>query len=293
MPIALLFVDGLGIGERNPEKNPFAKFPSRFFNFFLNEPLPDLPFGGKVIPTAADMGVAGLPQSATGQTAIFCGIKSAQIVGHHISGFPTSTLRELLRAHSIFRKLRDAGKTAAFANALSQEYFDHRGERISATTRALLAGDFPWRNFDDLRDGRAVSHDLTNEFLRQMKMDAPIRTPAESAGILADIISQNDFTLFEFILTDMVGHNQEMAAAGKVIEKLDALLSVTLSRMDLQKTTILLTSDHGNFEDLSVKTHTMNPVPTMVWGKGQAIVLGRVTAIEDIAGAIFEICLAS
>ncbi len=291
MPVALLFIDGLGIGERDPEKNPFAKFPSRFFNFFLNEPLPDLPFGGKVIPAAADMGVAGLPQSATGQTAIFCGVKSAQIVGRHISGFPTPTLRSLLKEHSIFRKLRDAGKTATFANALSQEYFENRGERISATTRALLAGDYPWRTFEDLREGRAVSHDLTNEFLRQMKADAPIRTPEESAGILAEIINQNDFMLFEFILTDMIGHSQEMAAAENVVQRLDTLLSVMLNRLDLQATTVILTSDHGNFEDLSVKTHTMNPVPTMVWGKGRANVLARVTAIEDIAGAILESCL--
>jgi len=291
MSVALFFIDGLGIGERDPEKNPFAKFPSRFFNFFLSEPLPDLPFGGKIIPTAADMGVAGLPQSATGQTAIFCGVKSSQIVGRHISGFPTPTLRSLLKEHSIFRKLRDAGKTATFANALSREYFENRGERISATTRALLAGDYPWRTFEDLRDGRAVSHDLTNEFLRQMKVDAPLRTPEESAGILAEIMNQNNFTLFEFIFTDMVGHNQEMAAAEKIIQKLDTLLSVTLTRVDLQKVTIILTSDHGNFEDLSVKTHTMNQVPTMVWGKGQEIVLEQVKAIEDIAGAILQICI--
>lgn len=291
MPIALLFIDGLGLGERNPEKNPFAKFPSRFFNFFLNEPLPDLPFGGKVIPTAADMGVAGLPQSATGQTAIFCGVKSSQIVGRHISGFPTPTLRNLLKEHSIFRKLRDAGKTATFANALSREYFENRGERISATTRALLAGDYPWRTFEDLREGRAVSHDLTNEFLRQMKVDAPLRTPEESAGILSEIVHQNDFTLFEFILTDMIGHNQEMAAAEKIVRTLDTLLSVALNSLDLQTTTVILTSDHGNFEDLSVKTHTINPVPTIVWGKGQAIVLEHVKAIEDIAGAILRICI--
>jgi len=291
MPIALFFIDGLGIGARDPEKNPFAKFPSRFFNFFLNEPLPDLPFGGKIIPTSAGMGIPGLPQSATGQTAIFCGVKSAQIVGRHISGFPTPTLRSLLQEHSIFRKLHDAGQTATFANALSKEYFENRGERISATTRALLAGDYPWRTFEDLRDGRAVSHDLTNEFLRQMKVDAPLRTPDESAGILAEIIIQNDFTLFEFILTDMIGHNQEMAAAENIVQRLDTLLSVVLNRLDLQTTTIILTSDHGNFEDLSVKTHTMNPVPTMVWGKGQAIVLERVKAIEDIADAIQRICV--
>jgi 2,3-bisphosphoglycerate-independent phosphoglycerate mutase len=30
--------------------------------------------------------------------------------------------------------------------------------------------------------------------------------------------------------------------------------------------TIVLASDHGNSEDLRVKTHTVNPVPTLVIG---------------------------
>jgi hypothetical protein len=290
MPVAFLFIDGLGIGERDPGKNPFAKFPSRFFDFFLNEPLPELPVGGRVLPTAADMAVPGLPQSATGQTALFCGLPAAQITGQHISGFPTPTLRHLLNEHSLFRNLRAAGKSATFANALSHEYFQRRGERISATTRALLAGNFPWRGLDDLRAGRAVSHDLTNEFLRQMGADAPLRTVEESAGFLAEIIAEHDFTLFEFILTDMVGHSQDMAMAKHVIDKLDALLSVILSRLDLRRATIILSSDHGNFEDLATTTHTMNPVPTMVWGRGQSIVAAHVKKIEDLAGAILKIC---
>ncbi len=291
MSVAFLFIDGLGIGERDPEKNPFAKFPSRFFNFFLNEPLLELPLGGRVLPTAADMEVPGLPQSATGQTAIFCGLPAAQITGHHISGFPTPTLRRLLNEHSLFRKLRDTGRTATFANALSHEYFQRRGERISATTRALLAGNFPWRGLDDLRAGRAVSHDLTNEFLRQMGVDTPVRTVEESAGFLADIIAEHDFTLFEFILTDMVGHSQDLAMAKQVIDKLDTMLAVILNRLDLRSTTIILSSDHGNFEDLSTKTHTMNQVPTMVWGRGQSVVLANVKRIEDLAGAILKICV--
>lgn len=291
MSVALFFVDGLGLGERDPGKNPFAKYPSRFFDFFLNEPLPELPYGGRVIPTTVDMGIPGLPQSATGQTALFCGLPAAQITGHHISGFPTPTLRRLLKDYSLFRKLRTAGKCGTFANALSQEYFDQRGERISATTRALIAGGFPWRSFDDLRHGRAVSHDLTNEFLRRMKAEVPLRTATESAEILADIVVQNDFTLFEFILTDLVGHSQDMAAAENVIQLLNTLLSVTLTKVDLRTTTIILTSDHGNLEDLSVKTHTLHPVPTLVWGAGLPNVLAQVKAIDDIAGAILQICV--
>lgn len=291
MPVALFFVDGLGLGERDPERNPLAKFPSPFFDFFLDEPLPELPYGGRVMSTAVDMGIPGLPQSGTGQTALLCGLPAARIVGRHIPGFPTPTLRRLLNNYSLFRKLRQFGKSATFANALSQEYFDRRGERISATTRALLAGGFQWRSFDDLRKGHAVSHDLTNEFLRRMGADVPKRTATESAGILAEIVAQNDFTLFEFILTDLVGHQQDLSAAAEVIGVLSTLLSVTITRINLRSTTIIMTSDHGNFEDLSVKTHTRHPVPTLVWGAGLAVVLGKVRAIDDIAGTILQICV--
>lgn len=180
------------------------------------------------------------------------------------------------------------GKTGVFANALSQDYFDRRGERISATTRALLAGGFSWLNMDDLRDGRAVSHDLTNEFLRSMGVDVLLRPPEESAKILASLSQRHDFTLFEFILTDVIGHSQEMAQAETIIRRLDILLNIMLTQIDLQNTTIVLTSDHGNFEDLSVKTHTHNLVPTCVWGAGQKNFVERVKRIEDIAGAITE-----
>jgi hypothetical protein len=289
MHVLLIFIDGLGIGERNPERNPFAKYPSPFLSIFQNAPLPILPFGGVVLPTRADMDLAGLPQSATGQTALFTGRNAAQALGHHQSGFPTPTLRRLLDESSIFKKVREMGKNAAFANALSQEYFDSRGERISATTRALVAGNFPWFDMDDLRAGRAVSHDLTNEFLRNMGLDVPVRTPEASAKILAAISQRTDFVLFEFILTDMIGHSQEMAQAEEIVRRLDVLLTTLLSKTDLRSTTIVLTSDHGNFEDLSVKTHTNNMVPTCVWGAGQEIFAAQVTRIEDIAGCIEKI----
>jgi hypothetical protein len=288
MRVLLLFLDGIGIGERDAEKNPFAHFPSPFFSFFKNEPLPNLPFDGVVIPTRADMDVPGLPQSASGQTAIFTGQNAAKILGHHQSGVPTPTLRRLLDQSSIFKNVREMGKTGVFANALSQFYFDQRGDRISATTRALLAGGFPWLNMDDLRAGRAVSHDLTNEFLRQMGLDVPLRTPKESAQILVDICRRADFTLFEFILTDMIGHNREMSQAEEIIRRLDILLRMILTQVKLEETTVVLASDHGNFEDLSVKTHTHNLVPTCVWGAGKKIFIDKVKRIEDIAGAIVK-----
>lgn len=284
----LLFIDGLGIGKNHAGANPLARFQSRFLSIFSDMPLPHLPFDGIVIPTAVDMGVPGLPQSATGQAALFTGRNATKELGHHKSGWPTPTLRRIIDESSIFKTVAALGKKGVFANALSQEYFTRRGERISATTRALLAGGFPWLNIEDLRAGRAVSHDLTNEFLRAMDEDVPLRQPEDSARILAEIARQADFTLFEFILTDIVGHSRDMHAAREVVQRLDILLDEVLSHLDLNETTVLLTSDHGNFEDLSIKTHTMNFVPTCVWGAGRALFGVQGLRVENLAGLMRE-----
>jgi hypothetical protein len=289
MRVLLLFIDGLGIGQRDVERNPLARYPSRFLSFFANEPLPRLPYGGIVIPTAADMGVPGLPQSATGQTALFTGRNAAREVGHHVSGMPTPTLRRLLAESSIFKHVQAQGKRGVFANALSEDYFKTRGEWISATTRALLAGNFPWLTLDDLRAGRAVSHDLTNEFLQQMGFAVPQRAVLESAAILAQIARTADFTLFEFVLTDAVGHSRDLQQARDIIARLDTMLEAVLAALDLAETTVVLTSDHGNFEDLSVKTHTRNFVPTCIWGAGKSVFNVSELRIEEIANFLMKV----
>ena len=285
--VVLLFLDGIGIGENDAATNPFVRTPSPWTPFYSSSNT--LPHDGVVIPTQVDLGMTGLPQSATGQTALLCGVNSATEVGRHISGFPTPTLRTILDNESIFKKLKKRGKTGTFVNALSKEYFERLGERISATTRALLAGDFKPRMIDDLVEGHAVSHDLTNSFLAKMGLDVPIRTVAESTDIVAGIAKDVDFSLFEYILSDRIGHAKDWEGAQHIIETLDEFLGRLIPQFDLNETTVVLTSDHGNMEDLGVGTHTNNPVPTCVWGKGQALFQNKVSRIEDITPAILEI----
>lgn len=292
MRVLLLFIDGLGIGARDEQRNPLARYASRYLSIFQGEPLPRLPYDGLVIPTRADMGMPGLPQSATGQTALFTGRNASREVGHHISGMPTPTLRRLLAESSIFKTVQALGKRGVFANALSEEYFKNRGEWISATTRALLAGNFPWLTMEDLRAGRAVSHDLTNEFLHQMGFAVPVRAVMESARIIADLARTADFTLFEFVLTDTIGHTRDLQQAQDLVARLDTLLEVVLASLDLNETTVVLTSDHGNFEDLSVKTHTRNLVPTCVWGPGKTFFNVSELRLEEVAGFLTKILAA-
>ncbi len=123
MSVLMIFIDGIGIGEFDKDRNPFARFPSPLFPEFISHSNGAVAFDGQVVPTDPTMGVKGLPQSATGQTALLTGVNSAKALDRHLSGFPTVTLRKILAEESIFLQLQKAGKTATFANAFSPRYF--------------------------------------------------------------------------------------------------------------------------------------------------------------------------
>ena len=71
-----------------------------------------------------------------------------------------------------------------------------------------------------------------------------------------------------------------------MIPMLAKLIRSLLARIDLDRTTVILTSDHGNLEDLSVRNHTLNPVPTIVWGRHRASIAARIRSLTDITPAI-------
>lgn len=292
MSVLMLFIDGIGIGEADESRNPFARFPSPFFSTcFKNEIDGALPFSGRLTATDATMDMPGLPQSATGQTALLTGENAAKVMGRHHPGFPSVTLRRLLCEKSIFLKLEKGGKVATFANAFTPEYFEPaNSRRISATTWSVKASSFPFRMVQpELWQGQALSHDLTNEFLNGLGVPAPVRTPEAAAEILSEILHSVDFCLFEYFLTDRIGHNQDMAWAGRELDKLNRFLATLLPAVSLGQNTVILTSDHGNFEDLSEPTHTLNPVPTIVWGRHAAAAAGGISRIEDVQRTILNL----
>ncbi len=62
-----------------------------------------------------------------------------------------------------------------------------------------------------------------------------------------------------------------------------------LAALDLRTTTVILTSDHGNIEDLSVRNHTLNPVPTIVWGEHREEIAARIHSLADITPGIVDV----
>jgi 2,3-bisphosphoglycerate-independent phosphoglycerate mutase len=292
MSVLLFFIDGLGIGSRGPHNPLDGLAGAAPLAVFQNESLPVI-FDGVVAPTDACLGVPGRPQSASGQTTILTGVNAPAQLGYHKQGFPNAALREIIREHSLFRQLAANDiNPITFANAYTQRFFDERPRWISATTAAVEAAQLPFRTVADLKNGRAVFMDFTNEFLIARGEDVAVQTPEEAAGVLANVVRTNRFTLYEYFITDKMGHNQDREGARSVIVKLAAMIRSLLGKLDLDQTTVILTSDHGNIEDLSTRNHTLNAVPTIVWGADRQRVASRIQCLADITPAILEVLIA-
>lgn len=272
MKVLMVFIDGFGLGMKT-NTNPYHLAKTPFFDGLLDghylynceKPM----YGEKaiMIPTDACLGVAGTPQSATGQTTLWTGINAAQAAGRHINAYPTRVLRELINDYSIMKKLAGKGKEVTFANAYRDNYFElveSRKLRHSTSTLVALSSGQPLRMLGDLNNNNAVYHEFTNRMLIDWGYQVKLISPEQAGYNLASITKQHDFTLYEYFISDKMGHSGNMSKAIEVYELLDRMLGSCLGNLDLNETLVLIVSDHGNIEDLSSKSHTTNKVPTII-----------------------------
>ncbi len=289
--VALLFVDGLGWGGTDPATNPCWSYGGDLLRWprFDGEPVP-VPHDGWAVPLDACLGVAGLPQSATGQTTLLTGVNAQQVQGRHLSGFPGPTLRAVLLEHSILKQVRDAGRRGVFFNTFRSPFFDwprERQLRMSATTVANLAADLPFFDVPDLAAGRSLYQDFTGAELRDLGFDAPRLAPEQAGDLLAANLGVHDFLLYEYFLTDKAGHTADRALCEEQLVRYDAFLGAVLEGRP-EDVLVVLCSDHGNLEDLSVGTHTRNPVPLVAWGPGARTFVAGKTRLDEVTPAIME-----
>lgn len=289
--LLLIFIDGLGVAtctdpERNPLQDPalgILRIVPRLAGGAVTVP------GFAARPIDATLGVDGLPQSATGQATLFTGVNAAALAGRHINGFPNRILRRLLERESLFLKLARRGIAGDFINTFSPEFMRYyRLRRLSVTTWAALAGGRQLRTFPDQRAGRSLYQDFTNLFLQEQGYDMPLQTAAAAGRILAGLTTGCPFMLYEYFMTDYAGHSGEPEFARLILRLLDELLESALASIDRQRTTVLLTSDHGNIEDLGTRGHTRAPVPLLAWGPGAAALVERIAALPDVTPAIVD-----
>ncbi len=286
MSVLLIFIDGIGIGTRGAH-NPLDGINSELFSIFQGE-TPDLPFDGRMAVTDAGLGVEGLPQSATGQTAILTGVNASLLINRHLSGYPSPRLKQVLAEKSIYKQLLAEGKAVTFANAYTSAYFENRPRFVSATTVAAESAGLRFRLIEDLVEGRAVFHDFTNFFLIGMGYRVRSCTPEAAGERLARLAQSHDFTLYEHFITDRLGHSQNLELSRHHVSCLTRFVRAVLDSSDLERDTVIITSDHGNIEDVSTRGHTLNPVATLVFGAAREPVSTRVRSLVDIAPAIVE-----
>ncbi len=286
--LLLFFIDGLGIGTRGTHNPLDGLDDAAPLAIFQNE-VAEIPFDGIVAVTDARLGVEGRPQSASGQTTILTGINAPAAIGSHKQGFPNQALLDIIREHSIFLQLKNSGvESITFANTYTKRFFERRPRWISATTAAVEAAGLRFNVVDDLRAGRAVYHDFTNAMLIERGEVVSPRSPEEAGEVLAGIVQNHSFTLYEYFITDKLGHAQDREAARQVLPSLARFIRRLLQNLDLEETTVFLTSDHGNIEDLSLRNHTLNPVPTIVWGKQRDSIAARIKSLADITPSIVD-----
>lgn len=277
MKLLFLFLDGIGLGENDPEINPFARANTPTLNHLIGDkPLTRYaaPFEGDratLLAIDACLGVSGLPQSATGQAVLMTGINIPAELGYHYGPKPNPEVASFLNGATLFSKTIRSGKKAALLNAFPPRYFGgiESGKRLySSIPLAVTNAGIPLFNKDDYYTGRALSADFVGEGWQTFLgfPDAPKYQPVESGIKLAELALRYDFSLFEYWASDYAGHKQDMAWAVTQLETFDGVLRGLLQTWQAKDDLILLTTDHGNMEDLSTRKHTDAKVPLLLFG---------------------------
>ena len=279
MRVLYIFIDGVGYGPAG-EQNPVCP-----------EVCPTLcALMAKAPHLDACLGVPGLPQSATGQATLYTGVNAAQVMGRHKEGFPGPTLCKLLQEDNLFIEARRRGLRVCFADA----YFADAAEELAArrfksvTTIMSLTAPETLRFQKDMLAGRAVVHDLTRAVLVPKGYTGPLVTPETAAEHLLAVAAENDLTLFEYFLTDTVGHSQNRARAEEVLRTLDAFLTEVLAGRP-EDTLLVITSDHGNIEDLSTRGHTFNQVPLIAVGPREDEIRAGAESLIDVMPRLLRV----
>jgi hypothetical protein len=280
MRVLFIFLDGIGLGENDPETNPFARAKMPSLNNLLEgrSLLKDAaPFHGEratLLGVDPAVGVSGLPQSATGQAILMTGVNIPAELGYHYGPKPNPEVAAYLKEATLFARLTKEGKRAALLNAYPPRYFHgiDSGKRLySSIPLAVTNAGLPLFRHDDFFAGRALSADFTGEGWRTMLgfIDSPVLEPAQAGRKLGALAKEYDFALFEYWASDYAGHKQEMENAIRLMETFDGVLGGLTETWD-DDGLILITSDHGNMEDLSTRRHTDADVPALVIGNKPA-----------------------
>lgn len=294
MSVIFIFIDGVGIGNRS-EENPF--FIRNYESFEILSGSNFHKEGNSIrkkdhIYKAIDanLEIEGLPQSGTGQTTLFTGQNASKVIGKHFGPYPHSGIKYLLREQSIFHAVKEVGKKPHFLNAYPPVFFElsEQKNRWSCTTLMTKSAEMKLNSTREVLEGKALTAEIVqNAWRERLDIDVPKITPTDAAQRLLNIVSGYDLVLYEYYLTDKAGHNKNHDDAERVLKPLDEFLLHIIKNKRIDDV-LVITSDHGNLEDLSVKTHTRNEVPLFVMGEGIEH-LNQVKSLVDVKETILRL----
>ena len=300
MRVLFIFLDGIGLGENDPEINPLARAKMPNLNQLLDgrsllkESAPFVGERATLLAIDPSVGVAGLPQSATGQAMLVTGVNIPAKLGYHYGPKPNPEVAAFLNDGTLFSRFTQAGKKTTLLNAYPPRYFDgiDSGTRLySSIPMAVTNAGLKLFTHEDLFAGRALSADFTGDGWRAMLgfPEAPAMSAPQAGRQLISLAKEYDFSLFEYWASDYAGHKQQMETAIELMETFDGVLGGVLAEMD-EEMLVLVTSDHGNMEDLSTRKHTNAHVPALVIGEKTARdeFTRGMTDLTHIAPAIWQ-----
>lgn len=94
------------------------------------------------------------------------------------------------------------------------------------------------------------------------------------------------FSFFSHWLTDQIGHRGTLAEGVGLLELFDGVMAGALDAWGDDDGLMIITSDHGNMEDLSHGKHTENDVPVVAIGRGAGEFVREVKTLADIASQV-------
>jgi hypothetical protein len=295
MPVIFIFIDGIGIGEVNTS-NPFYKNGWKSIDYLTDGQ--SLTNASKSVyrddlyykAVDANLGVDGFPQSGTGQTTLFTGVNASKVLGKHFGPFPHSGIKPLLKNESLFLKANKAGKSTHFINAYPEIFFERSSKtnRWSCTTLMTRSAGQRLNTLSDVLSGDAITAEIMQHAWRDMLgLDVPEILPETAAERLLKSSSKYDLVMYEYYLTDKAGHAKDPEMAKRVFSVFDRFLYHLITNKS-SDTHLVISSDHGNMEDLSVKTHTRNPVPLFISGSGSGKIK-KAQSIMDVPSIILDL----
>jgi 2,3-bisphosphoglycerate-independent phosphoglycerate mutase len=289
MKLLFIFLDGVGLGEDKPEINPLAgRFMPHLeeileghkliadgnFRAIAEENCLVNTHWASLLALDACLGIDGLPQSASGQASLLTGKNVSALLGIHEGPKPTPPIIELLKDGTVFTHLQRQGKQASLLNAFPPRYFEaiESGYRIPGVIAlSLRLAGIPLKTLEDLVAGEAISADFTAQGWRNNLglKDIPILDGIQAGDRIKQLSESTDLAVFEYWLTDIAGHHQDMQSAQSILETLDTVIESLMTFREDDDKLIMLTSDHGNLEDLNTRHHTRYDVPLLLLGPAE------------------------